>query len=696
MAENIVRLLREKDLSYIEIKRLLRLSDEELTKVLDRLINDGVIILTKKEKYKLVELTDLRKGRIRIKNNHAIFDYNGKEIEIIPNYLNGASDNDIVLVSKDGKVARILKKFITYNALEVVIINDKKYVKYNNVLLELIGNIDDIDITSGYMILGELQDNNKVLLKEKIGQKDEIDMDVTPFIYEYDCNYKFSDKSIQQLQALPKYISDEYASKLIKEEDFVDLRDEVCITIDDKSTNDIDDGLMLKEDENYYYLTTVIAMPGYFVKRNSSLYYDVVEHGTSCYPAGMAIHMNHPILSKELCSLNENSTRLAMCYNYKYSKVDAKCKKVEIKLGIINSNKKMTYQAVNSIFEDNIIPEGYNEYLDLLKGLNSLSKILGKDMINKGFIHFYNPELKITYNNNETILDKRVNHTGENLIENLMLASNRDLTEYLDRKGLHLIYRVDEKANQEKLSMAMNFLATKLPIKPKEHYSKSDIISVINMLKNTPYEKVYNSMLIRCMSRAEFSTINKGHDPIGFRIYGQHTSPIRRCDLINQMIILDYLKYGAKYTNELWEDDLEGLVQHFNERELKAESLEQRVEKRKVANSLRNLIGETKQGIISSVTDFGFYVEIDEMYEGLVNKSSLKGDIVYSPEMFSLFDKKNNISYTLGDQVTVVIKGITDNDEIDFTLQNTLEYNNLYGENYDYKKEKGKTKKKVL
>ena len=96
----------------------------------------------------------------------------------------------------------------------------------------------------------------KVLISgyiEKIGQKDEIDMDVTPFIYEYDCNYKFSDKSIQQLQALPKYISDEYASKLIKEEDFVDLRDEVCITIDDKSTNDIDDGLMLKEDENYYY-----------------------------------------------------------------------------------------------------------------------------------------------------------------------------------------------------------------------------------------------------------------------------------------------------------------------------------------------------------------------------------------------------------------------------------------------------------
>ena len=147
----------------------------------------------------------------------------------------------------------------------------------------------------------------------------------------------------------------------------------------------------------------------------------------------------------------------------------------------------------------------------------------------------------------------------------------------------------------------MNFLATKLPIKPKEHYSKSDIISVINMLKNTPYEKVYNSMLIRCMSRAEFSTINKGHYPIGFRIYGQHTSPIRRCDLINQMIILDYLKYGAKYTNELWEDDLEGLVQHFNERELKAEKLEQRVEKRKVArenkdwaksDELRDLIAQ--------------------------------------------------------------------------------------------------------
>ena len=696
MIENIVSLLREKDLNYVEIKRLLRLNDDELSNIIDKLLNDGIIILTKKDRYKLVELTDLRKGRIKVKNNYGKFNYNGKEIEILPGSLNGAQDNDIVLVSKDGNVARVLKKFTTNKTYEVVIINDKKYVKDNDSLLELVtSKNDNIDLTSGLIILGKKQDD-KIEFLESIGQKDEIDMDVIPFVYEYDCNYKFSDKSILYLKSLPKYISDEYIQKLVNEEDFVDLRNNICITIDDKSTNDIDDGLMLQEDNDYYYLTTVIAMPGYFIKRNSSLYYDVVEHGTSCYPAGMAIHMNHPILSKELCSLNEGSNRLAMCYNYKYSKKDAKCKKVDIKLGIINSNKKMTYQAVNNIFEDNIIPESYSEYKDLLNGLNNLSKLLGNNMISNGFIKFYNPELKIKYENNEIILDKRVNHTGEDLIENLMLASNRDLTEYLNRQGLKLIYRVDDKVNQLRIVNAMNFLSTKFPIKVKENYSKSDIISVINMLKNTPYEKVYNSMLIRCMSRAEFSTNNIGHYPIGFRIYAQHTSPIRRCDFINQMIILDYLKYGAKYTNDLWEDDLENLVQHFNERELKAEKLEQRVEKRKIANYLRNHIGETKQGIISAVTDFGFYVEIDEMYEGLVNKSSLNGDIVYSEEMFSLFDKKNKVSYTLGDIVTIQIKGITDNDEIDFTLQNTFEYNNLYGENYEYKKEKRLQKKKTL
>lgn len=686
MKENIINLLKNFNVEYEGIRKILKIDREELDKLLEELTNEGIIILTKNKKYMLTEKTDLRKGTIKIKNGYGLFNYDDNILTILPSNLNGAKDLDTVLVSSDGVVSRILKKNIVNKSYEVLIINDKKYIIDNNKMYNLICDSNDIDITSGYIILGEIIDEDNCLLKEKIGQKDKIDMDVLPFAYEYECNYKFSDESIREIEALPSYLTCEDIDRLVNEEEFLDLRSEVCVTIDDITTNDIDDGLILKEDDNFYYLTTVIAMPAYFIKKGSSYYKDVMNNGISCYPAGMAIHMNHPKLSKELCSLNEGSDRLAMCYTFMYDKNNFKCKKVSISKGIINSNKKMTYQDVNEILENNNIPFGYDAYVNLLNKLNSLSKNLERNMVRNGFIKFYNPELKIKCIDNDIILDKRVNHSGENLIENLMLATNKDLTEYLNRIGLNLIYRIDDKPSDIRLFNAINFLSTKLPIKAKEHYSKEDIISAINKIESLDSKKVYNSLLIRCMSRARYSTNNIGHYPIGFNIYAQHTSPIRRCDIINQMIILDYLKYGKEYANYLWEEDLNDLVEHFNKRELMAEKLEQRVEKRKVAKYLSNHIGEVKQGIISSVTNYGFYVEIDEMYEGLVGKRSINGKTKYIENLFTLYDKTNDISYTLGDEVTVMIKGITENDEIDFELCNTL----------DYKKKNNKVKKLTI
>ena len=165
------------------------------------------------------------------------------------------------------------------------------------------------------------------------------------------------------------------------------------------------------------------------------------------------------------------------------------------------------------------------------------------------------------------------------------------------------------------------------------------------------------------------------------------TSPIRRGeDFVDQAIILDYLDYGVEYTNSLWEDDLEDYAMHFNNSEKCADKLENDVLRNRQANYLKEHIGEVYDGVISMVCNFGFFVEIDEMYEGLVNSSSLNGIMKLIPESYMIVEKNGGYTYTVGDKITVKISGITDENKIDFEL---------VGERYENKKEKGRIKKKI-
>lgn len=188
------------------------------------------------------------------------------------------------------------------------------------------------------------------------------------------------------------------------------------------------------------------------------------------------------------------------------------------------------------------------------------------------------------------------------------------------------------------------------------------------------------------MSLARFSSKNTGHYPVGKKIYAMHTSPMRRGeDFINQMIILNYLKHGVEYANMLFNLELEPLAEHFNEREKEAELLERESLKLEISKYLQNHLGESRDGVITSVTDFGFYVLINGIYEGLVNARSLNAKTKYLDEEFTLYDKTNNIYYTVGDKVNVTISNITQNNEIDLTLNNKIK-NDIYEEKKKIKK----------
>lgn len=693
MVDKIISMLELKELDYRGIQKELRLIEQEqLDKVLEYMQKKGIIILTGKNRYKLVSKTHLKKGVVLVKKSGAVVvKSEGKEIVVEPYNTNGAMDKDIVLVDAQhnyGKIVRVIDKYNPNIACEVVIRNNTHYVKYKDDLIELYGeNLESI--TSGYMVLVKRDDDfKKAKLLELIGHKDEIDMTVIPVAYEYGFSDKFSEEVLSEIKDIPSFLTEEMIGKEILENGFVDLRGETIFTIDGSDTKDIDDAVSLTENENGTRTLGVhIALPSYYVKRGSHIFQDIIERGTSAYPKGKVIPMNHPKLSNEICSLNEESDRFAISYFVTFDE-RLKCKKVEIKLSVINSKKKMTYEEVNQVLEENIIPEGYGKYAETLHKMNILAKSLKIKMSSEGFIEFYSPETKTKIDELGNVnFEKRVNRSAEDLIEFFMLATNEEVTKHLTRLGLKLIFRVDEKANQMKLARVMSFLATKYNIKLKETYSKEDIRKVLKLIKGKEEEKVFNDMLIRCMSRAVFSPVNIGHYATGKEIYGMHTSPIRRAtDFINQCIIVDYLTYGVEYTNSLWENELETLSEMFTERELAADKLEQTVLKNEKAKYLKNFIGEEFEGIISSVTEFGFYVEIGGMFEGLVNINSLGPRIKYLPETFSYMNKDTKKIYSLGDKVRIKIKDVTEDYHVDFKL---------LGDKYDKKEEKDKVKKKV-
>lgn len=694
MVEEITLLLKEKDLKYEDIKNYLKEKDETLyyqlkkddsilTNTLNELIKKGIIIITRKNKYKLVSNTELIKSRIKIKNNKGVIYYNNSEITIKDFNLNNAKDKDTVLFSYDketmqGRVYSIIESYNPSFTSEVIIKDNIRYVKFKNKYYKLISN-DLNSITSGYIVLAKLEKNNAILI-EKIGHKDEIDDDIIPLMYEYGFNNKFTKEVTEEAKELYKYLSNDVISNLIQNHNFLDLRDETIFTIDSETTNDIDDAISFKPNKDQTFtLITSIALPAYIIKKDGYIYQDIINRATSVYPIGTAIHMNHQILSKDVCSLNENSDRLSISYIITY---DNNCnrKNIDIKLSIIRSKKKMTYTDVNKILKENIIPEGYEPYVEMLKQMNGFAKKLKRKMEKEGFIDFDSYDIKVKRDKEKRILEKNINDEAENLIEFFMLTTNEEVTKELNRLGLKIIYRVCDKPNDIKLNKTMKFLSNKIDIKEKEYYSSSDIKKCIKLLKNNEVtKKIYNDLLIRCMSLARFSTINTSHYPTGKKIYAMHTSPMRRAeDFINQMIILDYMKYGVEKTNMLWNGELEDLASHFNEKEKNAELLEQKALKKEMAKQLKQNIGKTYQGIITNVTEYGFYVLIEDIYEGLVGIRSLNAKTKYLEEEFSILDKTNNITYTVGDKVNVIISNINDNDEIDLVLiDNSLEKNNI-------------------
>lgn len=691
MESKILDILSGKNKSFtiMEINDLLGLHTieeyQELEKTLNRLCMEAQIYYSeKKKRYTLFSNTNYMKGKLIVNPKgygFVILDDNDRE-DIFINSRNmlDAKSNDIVLVeyinkhNKEGKITKVIKRdesnlvglFDSENGIDYVILDKKEYGKY------IIPKGFSKGAVPGHKVLVKRLFNgafNEAEVIKIIGHKNDVGIDILSYVYEYGFDPTYSDDVMAEVEKIPSMVSEE---EMLSR---TDLRDMMIFTIDGKDTKDIDDAISIEKIDNDKYILGVhIADVSHYVKKGSYLDDDAYERGTSVYLVDRVVPMLPHKLSNGICSLNPNVDRLAMSC---VMEINGKgyVSNYQIFKSVIRSKKQMNYDDVNSILEDNVIPSGYEEYVDTLRTMNELSNILRKKMVRHGYIEFNIKEPKIIVDDSCHPVDIKVceQRTGEKLIENFMIAANETVAGFIEDKNLPGIYRVHDKPNKEKLIEYLKFLSIKsYNIKADvNRFSPKDYQNIINKFKNDPARDILGTLAIQTMSKAKYSDINIGHYGIASKRYSHFTSPIRRyADLTLHRLLKDYLGTPNSKVIDSWRKSLPGISIQTSKKELDSVDCERDVEKMKKAEYMMDHIGEVYTGVISGIMDFGFFVMLDNTVEGLVRLDSLKGDYYsYNKNRYMIIGKNKGKMYTYGDTVKVeVIAASKDTSQVDFVL----------------------------
>ena len=694
MKEKIINVMNDKyeALDVIKINDLLELSTPEdlnrLNNFLNELVNEGIVYKTKKNKYILFKnCPNLKSGVISI--NKKGFGFlivpDGEDIYIDKGNINGAINEDKVLVELvnnfgkiEGRVIRVLNRDLNNLIGEVYFYNNKPYVKLEDEKKKIDIKIDSKStngIVEGTKVIVSIikeMSKNKYLGKitTVIGHKDDPGIDIKLVAYKYSIYEEFSNKALIQTDEIPDVVSENELKGR------TDLTQEVIFTIDGDDTKDIDDAISYKYENGLHVLGVHIADVSYYVTENSYLDKDALSRGTSSYLADSVIPMLPHKLSNGICSLNEGVIRLTQSCVMQIDD-NGNVKSYDIFPSYIKSRKKMTYKKVNDIIMRNIIDPEYKDFATILLKMNDLAHILRKNKVKRGYIDFDLDEAKIIVDKDKNVIgvEKRVREDAERMIEDFMIAANETVATHIYNMDLPFIYRVHDIPNSEKITKFLNLVSAlgyKVNGKIKD-LTPTSMQKLLDQLKDVPEYKVLSNMLLRSMRKAVYQKENIGHFGLGSKCYTHFTSPIRRYpDLEVHRLLRKYL-YENKIDNETidyYNANLDYIAEQASEREQASVDAEREVDDMKMAEYMENHIGEEFDGVISGVENFGFFVELDNLIEGLVHVNSLKGDYFnYVPELLCLIGQNTKKRYTIGDKVHIKVVGASKEARtIDFEL----------------------------
>lgn len=718
-AEKILAFMREeayKPLTIQELEEVFGLKDSSEFKAFVRTMNyleeQGLIVRTRSNRYGVPERMNLIRGKVQRHPRGYAFIIPEEEgypdVYVAENDLNGAMNNDTVIVRlhpktmgthPEGVVIRIIERgvkelvgtFSDSKYFGFVVADDKRIP--NDIFIPKSATKGAVD---GHKVLvritkypeGRMSAEGEVI--DILGHKNDPGVDILSIVYKYGLARDFPEEVLEQANQIPDEIS---------EKDLVgrrDLRNETIVTIDGEDAKDLDDAVTVKKLENGNYLLGVhIADVSYYVPEGSPIDKEAYERGTSVYLVDRVIPMIPHRLSNGICSLNPQVDRLTISCEMEITP-DGNVVSHQIFPSVIRTTERMTYTNVRKILlkEDETVIKRYEELVPLFELMAELAEILREKRMRRGAIDFDFNEAKVIVDEDGNPLDVvlRERSIAERLIEEFMLCANETIAEHFHWLNLPFLYRIHEEPNEEKLTRFFEFI-TNFGYTVKgagNDVHPRALQQLLEEVKGEPEETVISTVMLRSMKQAKYDPASLGHFGLSTKFYTHFTSPIRRYpDLIVHRLIRTYLFENKMDddTQARWSEKLPSIAAHTSQRERVADDAERETEDLKKAEYMLDKIGEEFDGIISGVTNFGIFVELENTIEGLVHVSYLTDDYYhYDERQYAMIGERTGNVFRIGDYIRVRV--------IDVNIDERSIYFEVVG--MKKKRHKGKDRPKVI
>lgn len=671
-------------MKFKELAMLLQVPKErrdELRQILEALESEGKIYLSKRGKYcrgEAKRLTGIFRASLK-GFGFVVIEGEEQDIYIAEEDTNTAMDQDEVEVvitrepdgrSREGKIVRIVNRALTKVVGLYQVRKGKSYgfvIPDNQRLSSDIfvpaeyskGAVDGHKVVVELTSYGDDRRSPEGKVVEIIGHINDPGTDILSIVKGYDLPLEFPEKVLNQAERVAKPVSE--ADRQGRQ----DLRDWQMVTIDGEDAKDLDDAVSIAREGDCYILGVHIADVTNYVQENSALDREAFKRGTSVYLVDRVIPMLPHTLSNGICSLNQGEDRLALSC---IMKIDEKGRVVdhEIAETVIRVDQRMSYTSVKKILEDHDPKEmkKYQELVPMFEEMSRLSKILREHRRIRGSIDFDFPETKMILDEKGRPLELQPyeRNVATRMIEDFMLLANETVAEDYYWQELPFVYRTHEAPDEEKIRTLATFINNfgysmhvgANEVRPKE------IQKLLAKVEGSPQEAMISRLALRSMKQAKYTPENSGHFGLAAAYYTHFTSPIRRYpDLQIHRIIKDNIR-GRMQEEKIVHYDkiLPEVTKHASEMERRAEEAERETVKLKKVEYMQQHLGEIFEGVISSITKWGMYVELPNTVEGLVHVANMRDDhYEYDENRYELVGAHTNKVYKLGQRIRIRVTG---------------------------------------
>ena len=654
----------------------------ELNRILNELLAEGKLSLTRKGKFIKAKHSDreLIGTFISHPKGFGFVEIDGRDEDLyIPeNFVNGAFHKDTVRVSllsgnsagqngrrQEAQVVEILARGMK----QIVGIYDKSNKNYGFVIPDNTKICEDVFVSaerskgavSGHKVVCEITDYGKNNRKpegkitEILGHVNDPGVDIMSIVKGYELPTEFSEKIMHQVERVANEVSEaDMAGRR-------DLRAVQMVTIDGEDAKDLDDAVSLTRDGALYQLGVHIADVTNYVQENSALDWEARERGTSVYLVDRVIPMLPHKLSNGICSLNAGENRLALSC---LMTIDQKGEVVshEIVESVIRVDRRMSYTSVKKILDDKDEEtcREYEELVPMFELMRELAGILREKRKKRGSSDFDFPESRIILDGQGHPIEIKPyeRNVATKIIEDFMLIANETVAEHFHWMELPFVYRTHDNPDPEKISKLGTFIRNfGYSIKSRqEEIHPKELQKLLAKIEDTPEEALISRLTLRSMKQAKYTIDCTGHFGLACQYYCHFTSPIRRYpDLQIHRIIKEQIRGRLNEKRiEHYSEILPEVAKHSSEMERRADEAERETDKLKKVEFMEQHIGEIYEGVISSITTWGVYVELPNTIEGMIHVSMLPGDyFYYDEETYEMVGQATDIRYKLGQKILV-------------------------------------------